>query len=72
MSNALVKDDFDGYTLTDAFVRYQLPVGDLSLGVLNLLNKQYITYNSDTVAPAKDKFYAGRGRTATLGWTARF
>ncbi|WP_207780742.1 TonB-dependent receptor [Caulobacter radicis] len=72
MSNALVKDDFDGYTLADAFVRYRLPVGDLSLGVLNLLNKQYITYNSDTVAPAKDKFYAGRGRTATLGWTARF
>lgn len=72
MSNALVKDDFDGYTLTDAFVSYRLPVGDLSLGVLNLLNKQYITYNSDTVAPAADKFYAGRGRTATLGWTARF
>jgi len=72
MSNALVKDDFDGYTLADGFVSYRLPVGELSLGVLNLLNKQYITYNSDTVLPAKDKFYAGRGRTATLGWTARF
>lgn len=72
MSNALVKDDFDGYTLADAFVGYRLPVGELSLGVLNLLNKQYITYNSDTVIPAKDKFYAGRGRTATVGWTARF
>ncbi len=72
MSRALVKDDFSGYTLVDAFARYELSVGALSLGVQNLLNEQYITYNSDTVLPAKDKFYAGRGRTATLGWEARF
>ncbi|MFT4254683.1 MAG: TonB-dependent receptor [Caulobacter sp.] len=72
MSHALVKDDFSGYTLVDAFARYELPVGAISLGVQNLLNEQYITYNSDTVLPAKDKFYAGRGRTATLGWEARF
>jgi iron complex outermembrane receptor protein len=67
-----VKDDFEGYTLVDAFVRYQLPLGAVSLGVQNLLDKQYITYHSDTTLPAKDKFYAGRGRTATLGWEARF
>ena len=72
MQQALVKDDFEGYTLADAFVRYALPVGAVSLGVQNLFDKQYISYNSDTTLPAKDKFYAGRGRTATLGWEARF
>lgn len=72
MQDAIVKDDFDGYTLADAFVRYELPVGALSLGVQNLLDKQYISYNSDTTLPAKDKFFAGRGRTATLGWETRF
>jgi len=72
MQNALVKDDFDGYTLADAFVRYELPVGAVSLGVQNLFDKQYISYISDTTLPAKDKFYAGRGRTATLGWETRF
>jgi iron complex outermembrane receptor protein len=72
MQTATVKDDFNGYTVVDAFVRYELPVGALSLGVQNLLDKQYITYHSDTTAPARDKFYAGRGRTATLGWETRF
>ncbi|HWW26732.1 MAG TPA: TonB-dependent receptor, partial [Caulobacter sp.] len=72
MQDALVKDDFTGYTLADAFVRYRLPMGALSLGVQNLFDSQYISYNSDTTAPAVDRYFAGRGRTATLGWEARF
>lgn len=72
MQTATVKDDFEGYTVADAFVRYALPVGALSLGVQNLFDKQYITYHSDTTLPARDKFFAGRGRTATLGWETRF
>ncbi|MBO9558530.1 MAG: TonB-dependent receptor [Caulobacter sp.] len=72
MQNALVKDDFSGYTLVDAFVGYRLPVGTLSLGVQNLFDEQYISYNSDTTAPANDRYFAGRGRMATLGWEARF
>ena len=72
MQHALVKDNFAGYTLMDAFARYELPLGAVSLGVQNLFDEQYISYNSDTTLPAKDKFYAGRGRTATLGWEARF
>ncbi|GGL45905.1 TonB-dependent receptor [Caulobacter rhizosphaerae] len=72
MQDALVKDNFTGYTLADAFVRYKLPMGALSLGVQNLFNSQYISYNSDTTAPAVDRYFAGRGRTATLGWEARF
>jgi iron complex outermembrane receptor protein len=72
MQGSSVKDDFSGYTLVDAFVRYQLPVGAVSLGVQNLLDKQYVSYNSDTVLPANDKYFAGRGRTFTLGWENRF
>jgi len=72
MQHALVKDDFEGYTVADAFVRYALPVGAVSLGVQNLFDKQYLTYYSDTTLPAKDKIYAGRGRTVTLGWETRF
>ena len=72
MQDALVKDNFTGYTLADAFVRYKLPMGALSLGVQNLFDSQYISYNSDTTAPAVDRYFAGRGRTATLGWEARF
>lgn len=72
MQDALVKDDFGGYTLADVFVRYELPVGALSLGVQNLFDEQYISYHSDTTAPAVDRYFAGRGRTATLGWEARF
>ncbi|MBO9546503.1 TonB-dependent receptor [Caulobacter sp.] len=72
MQTALVKDDFEGYTVADAFVRYELPVGAVSLGVQNLFDKQYLTYYSDTSLPTKDKIYAGRGRTVTLGWEARF
>lgn len=65
--------DFGGYTLVDGFVRYQTRLGGLSLSVQNLLDKQYITYNSDTTRPTDDaRFYAGRGRTWTLGWDYRF
>lgn len=72
MQAATVKDDFEGYTVADAFVRYEMPVGALSLGVQNLFDKQYITYHSDTTAPMRDKFFAGRGRTVTLGWETPF
>jgi len=72
MRDALVKDDFAGYTVADVFARYELPVGALSLGIQNLFDEQYISYHSDTTAPANDRYFAGRGRTATLGWEARF
>ncbi|KRA64303.1 TonB-dependent receptor [Caulobacter sp. Root655] len=72
MQGSTVKDDFSGYTVADAFVRYELPVGALSLGVQNLLDKQYLSYNSDTTLPLDSKVFAGRGRTATLGWDTRF
>lgn len=67
------RNDFSGYTLTDAFVRYETGFGGLSLAVQNLFDKQYVSYASDTQRPTDNFFhFAGRGRTFTLGWDYRF
>ena len=77
------EQDFDGYALVDAYARYQTPFGDISLAVHNLLDKQFITYNSDTtratvrpsdLAVTGDNllYFAGRGRTFTLGISKEF
>ncbi|MGE8136046.1 TonB-dependent receptor [Novosphingobium subterraneum] len=67
------RNDFGGYTLTDASVRYQTGIGALTLSVQNLFDRQYITYASDTQRPTDNTFYfAGRGRSFTLGWDYRF
>lgn len=69
----LADNDFGGYTLTDAFVRYQTGFGGISLSAQNLFNKQYIDYSSDTRLPSDQlSYFAGRGRTFTLGWDYRF
>lgn len=69
----LSDNDFGGYTLTDANVRYQTGIGGISLSVQNLFNKQYIDYSSDTRLPTDQlSYFAGRGRTFTLGWDYRF
>jgi iron complex outermembrane recepter protein len=48
-------------------------VGQISLSAQNLLNRQYIDYNSDTQRPTDNlRFFAGRGRSVTLGWLGRF
>ncbi len=38
--------DFDGYGLVDASLAYQLPTGQLSLGIENLTDEDYLTYYS--------------------------
>lgn len=71
--NRDARNDFEGYALTDALVRYQTGIGGLSLAVQNLFDKQYISYASDTQRPTDNFFnFAGRGRTFTLGWDYRF
>jgi iron complex outermembrane receptor protein len=48
-------------------------LGALTLSVQNLFDAQYITYASDTQRPTDNTFYfAGQGRTFTLGWDYRF
>ncbi len=68
------RNDFGGYTLTDAFVRYDTGrLGGISLAVQNLFNEQYIDYSSDTRLPTDNlSYFAGRGRTFTLSWDYRF
>lgn len=67
------RNDFEGYNLTDAYLRYQTSLGGISIAVQNLFDKQYISYASDTQRPTDNFFnFAGRGRTFTLGWDYRF
>ena len=68
-------NNFGGYTITDASIRYDTGFGGLSLAVQNLFDKFYIDYSSDT-REATDApvlaYFAGRGRTFSLGWDYRF
>lgn len=67
------RNNFGGYNVTDASVRYDTGIGALNLSVQNLLNTQYIDYSSDTRLPTDNlAYFAGRGRTFTLGWDFRF
>ncbi|WP_414714532.1 TonB-dependent receptor [Sphingopyxis sp.] len=67
------RNNFGGYNVTDASIRYQTGFGGLSLSVQNLFDKFYIDYSSDTRLPNDNlAFFAGRGRTFTLGWDYRF
>lgn len=67
------RNNFGGYAITDASLRYETGLGGLSLSVQNLFDKYYIDYSSDTRLPADNlAFFAGRGRTFTLGWDYRF
>lgn len=66
-------NDFGGYNVTDANVRYETGFGGLSFSVQNLFDKQYIDYSSDTRLPNDNlSYFAGRGRTWTLGWDKKF
>ncbi len=74
------RNDFDGFSLIDLYAGYRLPAfqgleqgPQLEFGVQNLLDRQYITYYSQTTRPTDNSaFYAGRGRTFTLSLTAGF
>ncbi len=68
------RNSFGGYTLTDASLRWDTEkLGGFSLSAQNVFDKQYIGYNSDTQRPTDNlRYFAGRGRTWTLGWDTRF
>jgi len=68
-----VRNNFEGYTVADAYLRYDFAFGGVSLAVQNLFNEDYVTYSSDTSNPADNlRYFAGRGRSFTLGWDRRF
>lgn len=64
--------EFDGYLLMDAAVGYQLPVGQINVGVANLLDEQYVTYYSQSALVNDERYFAGRGRTVTFGYRLNF
>ncbi|EIK54663.1 Fe transport outer membrane receptor protein [Stutzerimonas stutzeri TS44] len=69
--------EFEGYTLVDASVGYRLPVGEVNLGVENLLDRDYLTYYTQAANIGNDvtrngRVFAGRGRTLTLGYQVSF
>lgn len=66
-------NNFEGYELLDAVAAWNAPFGVVSLGVRNLLDAQYITYNSDTTNPTDNsRYFAGQGRAVTLGIVKTF
>ncbi|MGO2240789.1 MAG: TonB-dependent receptor [Halomonas sp.] len=64
--------EFDGYLLMDAAVGYKLPVGQVNVGVANLLDEQYVTYYSQSALVNDERYFAGRGRTVTFGYRLDF
>jgi iron complex outermembrane receptor protein len=67
------RNAFSGYALADAQLSYRFGAHRLSLSVQNLADKQFITYFSDTQLPDDNlRYFAGRGRTFTLGLTSRW
>lgn len=64
--------EFDGYTLVDASMGYQLPVGRLNVSVANLLDEDYFTYYSQSAYKNDDFYFKGRGRTVTLAYGLDF
>lgn len=70
---APVGRDFDGFTLVELHVAKATRLGDFSLAVENLLDEDYFTYFAQTEPLGRsDTFFAGRGRTLSLGWRKDF
>jgi len=64
--------DFAGYTLFDVLATYRLDADSrIDIGIANLLDKQYITYYSQTSGNAS-RYFAGRGRTLNIKYTRTF
>ena len=64
--------EFKGYTLVDASLSYKLAKGQVRVGVANLFDKDYITYYSQSALVEPKRYFAGRGRTVTLGYSLAF
>ncbi len=63
---------FDGYHTLDLSGRYDTNHwGSWTLGLENALDKQYITYYSQTT-PANSSYFAGLGRSLNLNWQMAF
>jgi iron complex outermembrane receptor protein len=64
--------EFKGYTLVDATLNYKLAKGELRLALANVFDHNYITYYSQSALVEPKRYFAGRGRTLTLGYSLGF
>jgi iron complex outermembrane receptor protein len=70
---ANLEERFDGYAVADALFTWATPLGDWSLGIANLFDRQYIGYFAQAQpGGTNDNYHAGRGRTFTLAWRRSF
>ncbi len=70
---ASAEANFSGYTLVDLFVSKDTGYGQINLGIENLLDKQYVTYFSQTEPGQRaDTYFAGPGRTMTVFYQHEF
>lgn len=74
LPNRLGFIDFsDPYTLINLSAHMETGVGVFSMGIRNLLNEQYLAYYAQVdPAQSNSSFFAGRGRTLTLGYSRSF
>ena len=70
---ANLEEHFNGYTTVNALLTWATASGDWSLGVENLLDRQYIGYYAQArQSGTNDDYFAGRGRTFTVAWKRQF
>ena len=68
-----VTAEFDGYTVVDALASWAVhPSTNLTFGITNLFNKQYLTYYSQAGNTRADRYNAGRGRSFNIKANFRF
>lgn len=74
--DGIAAGDFDGYTLVDALANWRVRDNQtVSVGVENLLDRDYISYYSQTLTGSTAtaaNFYAGRGRTLSIRYRFGF
>jgi iron complex outermembrane receptor protein len=63
---------FEGYSTADVSLTGRLDRTSVTLAVSNVLDEQYITYYGQAGTDRADRYFAGRGRTLTLGVETRF
>jgi iron complex outermembrane recepter protein len=67
------RNNFDGYRLFDAYVRYDLSFGSIALSAQNLTDENYLSYDSDTRLPTNNlQYFNGRGRVVALSFERQF
>lgn len=63
---------FNGYTTFDLYANWMTPVGNFSLGINNLADKDYFSYHSQAGGGSNSRNFKGLGRSAQLSYDIQF